>query len=259
MKSIFWDSVESLRLDQVDPTSILEKDFKKTVTRLLKKLYPLSIVFPFEPVVIQNNIGWKPDLALVNKAFEFWYVIEVETILHSLQKHVIPQVIAFRDGIYGEDAALTLSKNLNITVDQARTFIKHVPRYVGVVANHDEPAWQQSLSSENIQFVSITEFAEISGQKLDLVHGALNPAERSIGFGQVLATSRAIRVPIVHSAYWSDGEYRIADPGGTGEWTCTIEDNVAWLMKKRGVISLPDQSFVQFIKQDSSVILMRPI
>ncbi len=257
VKTIVLDRDYLPTLDQMDSTAIPENRFEATALRVLKSLHPTCHVFQFKPTVSYNGTGWRPDLALVEKNMGYWFVIEVEIATHSLQRHIMPQVTAFRFGDYGQEACQKLSENLSITLQQAQTLIKHVPQYVAVVSNSDNTEWDKALAAENIQFVSIAGFQDVQGQTAHLVTGTLKPAQRSLCFGTAFSTFQAIRLP--QSDFWREQIYRVTDSTGTATWECTLQEGYAWLAKRRGVINIDDRTPVQFLLRDDDSLLLRTL
>ena len=112
-----------------------EPDFQEVVIRVLKHLQPDCIIFPFHPNVHHDDAVWIPDLAVVDKGFGYWFVVEVEIATHHLEKHVLPQVTAFCEGRYAENTVDILSTTLAVTRQRAETFLATIPREVVVISN----------------------------------------------------------------------------------------------------------------------------
>ena len=255
MNAILVRNSHTLRFDLCDPSPVPEVEFEATAIEVLGEMYPDCHVIHFKPTIQFNGEGWRPDLALVDKKFRFWFVLEVEVSTHSLQKHVLPQVTAFKRGDYTgvEDV---LARSLEISLDRAKTLNRFVPRYVGVVSNHHDSHWQSALATENVQFVSIAAFHGISADKHALlVSGSFVAGERSVGFARVLASQQ---VMVTEGAFWREGEYQIVSDDGTNVWVCTLGDGKAWLAMKRGVIRFPENTYVQILV-DGERLEIRPL
>ncbi len=254
--TILLDDPHIPKYEKVDPTISSESDFEILVLRMLSRLYPSCHVVPFKPFVIYNGEKWCPDLALFDKGWAFWIVIEVEIATHSFEKHVLPQVRAFRDGEYSERSAEIISERFGISLDRAKTIIKYVPRYIAVVSNHEDPVWERKLTVENIQYMSIASYEKGSGSQAHVVTGFFKAAERSVGFGIALPSFQAVRFP--RTDFWKPQIYRIIEPGGVvANWDCFLEDRTGWLVKRRGLVSLPDKVWVQMLQQDENSLLLR--
>jgi hypothetical protein len=257
MRTILIKNSHTFRLCLTDPTPIPEDEFERIAISTLQDLYPECFVFPFKPTIKYDGVGWRPDVAIVAKDFSYWFVVEVEIASHSLQKHVLPQVRAFRFGEYSGQACGALARELNVSRDIADTLIRYVPRYVAVIANHEDEAWAKALAAENTQLMTI---ASYSGSGFDrtalFVEGSLVAAQQSLGFGKVMATMQVVTLPA--GSFWKDQTYRITDHHGCANWSCRLDGTKAWLSKKQGLIQLPDSCWVQFIQQND-VIEMRPL
>ncbi len=255
VKTILLNEFGLARLDQEDPTAAFEAAFEEVASKVLRQLYPSCHVLQFKPTVQSGGTGWKPDLALVDSTYAFWFIIEVEIATHSLQRHVLPQVRALRDGDYGAEAVNILSQLIGITKDRAATIVQHIPRYMGVISNQENSEWVNALAAENIQHMSIATFSGTPGGSVYFISGLLEPAERSLGFGLVLASHQAIRAR--RRGFWRQGTYMITEPSGASKWDCIVDGNNVWLTKQKGVITIPDQTYVQLIARDDGAILLR--
>lgn len=257
VKKIILDRDEMPQLSQADATAAAEKDFEATAMRLLQHLYPTCFVVPFKAYIRHNDTGWRPDLALVDKRWGYWFLIEVETVNHSFVKHVLPQVMAFRDGEHTDESWQRLSESLGIDPRRAKTLVSLIPQYVAVVSNADNLEWERKLSAENIQFMSIASFKDADSTTAYYVTGSLRAAQRSAGFGMYLASWDEIRLEKPEN--WKEQTYRITDSTGTANWECVKRDGMAFLSKKRGLLKLANEDYVQFISQDDGTLQMRTL
>lgn len=238
----------------VDATVSDEASFEAICLQVLPDLFPSSWVVPFTARIAWRGEGWRPDVAMIDKAFGYWYILEIETVSHSLEKHVLPQVRAFRDGTVSQEGASAIAEAIGLDVDVARTLIEYAPRYVGVVVNWPSPVWHQKLSEEGVQMLSI-QVCKGGGRCGYVIEGLVCPGTRSLGIGVVLASSQVVRVK--GGAVWKTGTYRISDDQGEDEWGCFVEEDVAWLSKQRGCITAGDRSYVQFLERADGSLVMR--
>jgi len=256
MRTFFVGANADGRLDQVDPTGRLERDFRKTVALVAPKLFPDFVVMPFTPKVVNQGSVWQPDLAFVDKRLGYWYVVEVEVQTHDLRKHVVPQVTAFRDGDYGADASMQMAKGLGVPSDNAATLIRSVPRYVLVISNSFDTDWSETLRSENISFVSIMEYGDTEKVQGYFVEGYIEPPARSLGFGRVVASHNAVLIR--KDPRWKNETYEIIDNAGKAVWDCVVDGDQVWLTKRRGFVLYEDGWFVQLMVDPSGALTMRP-
>ena len=114
-----------------------EADFTSVVKTQLAKFLPNFSVLDFSPFVIgDEGIRRKPDLALIDRNYTMWAVVEVELDSHPLQHHVLPQVKAFVTGRYGvSHAKLIYEKDSNLNLENLHNLVTYVPPVIVVVVN----------------------------------------------------------------------------------------------------------------------------
>lgn len=239
-----------------DPTAVTEAAFEADVLRVLQYLYPQWQTFVFRPDVSHMGAVWRPDLAIVDRNLEYWFIVEVEIATHHLEKHILPQVTAFLHGDYAESAAVLLASAIGISSQRASTLLAYVPREIVVVSNRMDEVWDEKLAALGSQHLVISEFRNtLSGKTLHKIDGEIIPSQKSIGFGIVRATDRAIITQA--GSYWRCGAYQISGPQGIATWQCTVIGKNAWLLKQRGLIEFPDGRFVQFLIGGGEQIIVR--
>jgi hypothetical protein len=156
MNTIITDFPPLTAFELFDPSGVKEPEFEEVVIRVLKHLQPDCIIFPFHPKVHHDDAVWIPDLAVVDKDFGYWFVIEVEIATHHLEKHVIPQVTAFCEGRYGENTVEILSSALAVKKQRAETLLATIPRDVVVVSNKRDEKWNQKLAALGVRPIKST-------------------------------------------------------------------------------------------------------
>ena len=83
-----------------------EKHFVGIVKVELTKIFDGFSIIDFTPFIMgDEGSRRRPDLAIIDRAYRMWVVVEVELDRHSLQHHVIPQVQTFVAGNYEEPHA----------------------------------------------------------------------------------------------------------------------------------------------------------
>lgn len=258
VETIIMDEAHLPIFDKVDPTGGLEAKFEDVALRILARLYSSCYVCEFKALLTHDGAGWRPDLAIIDRSWGYWFVVEVEIATHSLYKHVLPQVTAFRDGDYGtETCSAAIARATGVSVDRATTLLRYIPRYVAVVSNQEDAVWASVLAEEAVQYMSIASFARALGPPAYLVKGLLHPAEHSVGFGTALPSLQTIRLP--RSDFWRDGTYRVVEANGVADWNCFVDAQVVWLTKQRGLITLPEGAWVQLIAQGNGSLLLRQV
>lgn len=258
MNTIITDFPPLTAYELCDSSGVKEIEFQELVIRLLSRLYPESLVFPFHPNVRFEDAGWTPDLAIVDRQHRFWFIVEVEVSTHHLEKHVLPQVTAFSEGVYGEDSAKQLSDAVGISREKARTLSLMIPRDVVVVSNRPDEHWVKKLASVGAQMMSIETYRNVTtGQAAHKIDGELIPSQSCLGFGRVRAEDSVIVTQVGY--FWNEGPFQITGPEGIATWECSILNGRAWLMKTKGLIEFHDHAIVQFLlRNDGSIAIRLP-
>jgi hypothetical protein len=248
MRRILVGECSAERIYQLsDPDASSESEFEYSVARMLSCVYPTYQCVIFGGSFQYDDRIYKPDLALVAKDFSHWFIIEVELVSHSLDVHVLPQVRAFRYGTLGDDCISILSRQLNVSIEQAKTLVDRVPRTVVVIANKRDHKWEIALGAHNIQLLAVSSFRSINGVYAVEIDGTLEVVEESLGFGIYSATDRSIRFPA--TAKFPLGLVQIDDPlGSLSSWAITRDTRHTWITKESGAPDILDGSHVQIIR-----------
>lgn len=248
MTTILVGECDKLNLFEAwDADAALETEFEYIVAKALMCIYPSYQCITFGGTFkLEDNIH-RPDLALIAKDLSHWFVIEVELVSHSLDGHVLPQVRTFRYGEPQPDCISVLAKALSLDRAQIKTFLLTVPRCVAVIANRRHRDWEIALRSLEVQLLTVSAFNSPAGIQAVEVDGKLIAQQEHLGFGEYVATDRAVRF---HSAVrLPDGEIMVDDFKGIGStWTVRRDGVAAWLTKKRGTPDIVNGSWVQIMQ-----------
>ena len=151
--------------------SMTENEFSKKLVRLLKPLFSTMHVLYFKHCVYsESNGGSVPDLALVDRQYRFWIIVEVETTSHSLFGHVLPQVKRLQFADYSICCAEYLAKQGLDLKSSARMIANESPR-IAVILNEENHEWRIRLAKEGVSMLvasvfrssSLAECLEIDG------------------------------------------------------------------------------------------------
>lgn len=253
---IIGDCKQGQQFDMLDPDIVSEQEFEHCLATILPCFYQDYTVFVFGGSFQYDTQARRPDLAMVAKDFSHWFIIEVELVTHSLDKHVLPQVKAFRYGQPQSDCISILRRELNVSATQAETLLHHVPRGVAVIANKPEPKWDVVLRAHDIQMLSAIRYSTPNGPTAVALSGSLEVSIESMGFGKYSSVDKAMRFPRTLRA--SPGKLQIADPeGATAIWTVTFDSTGAWITRDEGTPNIPDGMLVQLIRNYGDRITMR--
>jgi hypothetical protein len=77
--------------EELAPGSMLETDFESIVINQGRLIFPDFFVIPFKATVSSDDDSAKPDLALIERSYREWWVVEVELGNHSFEGHVLPR------------------------------------------------------------------------------------------------------------------------------------------------------------------------
>ena len=239
-----------------DPDLPSESEFEAITLRAFGCLFPQYQCIVFGGRFLYEDEIRKPDLAMVARDRSHWFVVEVELVSHSLERHVLPQVRAFRYGDPQPDCANILSRELGIDIGEALTLVQRVPRAVVVVANQAKPEWDQSIRAHQGQLLVVTRFANTAGREAFEVAGSLSAVKESLGFGVYSATDTMIR--FASSIALPSGHLQIEAPGGIASlWRVFRDERHAWLIKDSGRLDLADGEHVQLVRAIDGRITMR--
>ncbi len=140
-----------LLLDQewyepISPEGQFETVFEDLVRGKATSLFPDYHVVPFKTPVETEDERKIPDLALVDRNYRFWWVVEVEMAHHSLHGHVLPQVEVFTRGKYGSEHCDYMAENGDSLDYKALSdMIKGAQPRVLVVVNRSVPSWIEPI------------------------------------------------------------------------------------------------------------------
>lgn len=158
--------------EELAPTSLSETDFERIVEQQMPSICPDYHVSQFKALVYSEDGGAKPDLALIEKNYKEWLVIEVEMAHHSFEGHILPQVRALSRAAYGSSEARLIYKALPF-LDEVRIadMLKGKQPRVLVVVNSSKPEWKNSLSQFNALVMFIEAFRSSFNEHIFRING----------------------------------------------------------------------------------------
>ena len=122
--------------------ALLEADYERLLLSHGADLFPEMRLVPFKkPVSFAGEVR-QPDLALIDRSYRSWFVVEVELAHHSLEGLVLPQVEVFFRATYGsEDALYLASKSEDLSLPQLEAMMRGAQPQVLVIVNTLCPDW----------------------------------------------------------------------------------------------------------------------
>ena len=158
--------------DTISSEGQYESDFESIILSRANALFPQFCVVPFR-MPVESEEGRKiPDLALVDFAYRFWWVVEVEMAHHPLYSHVIPQVEVFARGKYGEEHADHLaSRRGDLDRRALQDMIMGAQPRVLVVVNSNVPDWMEPIHRLDAMVTVVEVFRSDRNQHILRING----------------------------------------------------------------------------------------
>lgn len=185
---------------EIDPQAFFETEFEAVILQNVHLLCHDATLIPFKQTVFSSEYESKrPDLALIDNQYRFWWVIEVELASHSLSSHVIPQTRVLVDGRYGDEHVEALMRQAP-SLDRARleAMMRGEPPKVVVISNRYHERWERELGSIGVAYSVFNVFRSALNNDIFLFDGSL--PEESGDHVTVLTPARGIpRFFRVHS------------------------------------------------------------
>jgi hypothetical protein len=132
--------------DSVSPHALREDDYEKLLLANGADLYPSWNLVAFKQVVESEYGRAKADLALIDRRYRRWWVVEVELGSHPFSTHVEPQVRRLANGAYGPSHADSIHSAMP-TLDRravGEMIMGEQPRVL-VLVNQPKPDWLPAL------------------------------------------------------------------------------------------------------------------
>ena len=164
-----------------------ESDFVPIVKDEFSKILPDFSILDFSPYIIgDEGSRRKPDLALVDRKYRMWAVIEVELEKHSLEHHVIPQIRTFSTGRYDKShAEMLYKKDPSLNLDNLNRMVAYVLPTILVIVNSRsvlEDGWDILESDHSARLTFLESFRSMDGDVICSISGHLPtpPPSRTI-------------------------------------------------------------------------------
>jgi hypothetical protein len=136
--------------EEMASTALYESEFEKLLFQEASRLFPEYIPVPFKTIVLSDDGDAKADFVLIHRDYRRWWIVEAEMGHHSLNGHVLPQVISLSRAQYTEEEAEYIcAKAPSLDAVRVRQMIKGEQPRVLVVANVPVPGWSERLQPYN--------------------------------------------------------------------------------------------------------------
>ena len=162
--------------DAVSSEGQFETTFEDLISSRAGSLFPNYHVVPFK-IRVESEDGRKiPDLALIDRDYRYWLVVEVEMAHHSLNGHVIPQVEVFTRGKYGQEHCdYMVGKYDNLNHAALTDMIKGAQPRVLVVVNQAVPSWIEPIHRLDGLVAVVEVFRSETNQHILRINGDYPP------------------------------------------------------------------------------------
>lgn len=157
-------------------SSYYESELENTILSHVETVFPNYIAIPYKKDVHAPGVakGRTPDLALINKDYSDWWIIEVELGEHDL-KHVKAQVDVFVNGTYNP---YEVSKYIKTKDDQGRLNLKSLQKMIQnyqpnvmVIVDEHVAAWKDDLEKLGAKICVFQVFKNKDGHRAYRLNG----------------------------------------------------------------------------------------
>jgi hypothetical protein len=106
-------SMDGVAVDTVffQPVRLTEETLEGIIRTAAPAIFPGYDYYDFRPAIPCGASTRHPDGALLARGERKWWVVEVETHLHSVSEHIEPQLQDLASGFYGPDAFRYLDRH----------------------------------------------------------------------------------------------------------------------------------------------------
>ncbi len=144
---------------ELAPGSMLETDFESVVINKGNLIFPGFFVVPFKVTVSSDDDSAKADLALIERSYREWWVVELELGNHSFEGHVLPQVRTLARASYGEDEGKALCTTCSeLELPRVLDMVKGRQPRVLVVVDAERREWVKPLRSFDAELMVLQMF-----------------------------------------------------------------------------------------------------
>jgi hypothetical protein len=158
--------------EEVGPTSLYEADLERIIVDQAPVLYPQFHAVSFKCTVYSEEDAAQADLALIERAYKEWWVVEVEKPNHSLDGHVLPQVRTLSRAVYGPtEAAVICSQCKCLEHTRVADMMKGKQPRVLVIVNARVPHWIEPLKKYDAMVATIEIFRSDRNEHIFRING----------------------------------------------------------------------------------------
>lgn len=243
--------------------AFLEGEFERLILSRAGLLFPEFHAVKFtKSIQFEENIR-KPDFALIDRDYAFWWVVEVELAHHSLWRHIIPQVSVFARATYGpDDAAYLEQQSAELDGSMLREMMRGEQPQVLVIVNQPKPEWKVPLESYDALLAYAEVFRSDQQRYVLRLNGdyprriapedVLSICYFDPQIGRFLVVGSPARVGVPES-----GRLAIEYEGGITEWVRMSRADRVWLGPAGGSNPLPPGQQYELVQIEGERLMFR--
>ena len=138
--------IEGRSYEALSSSALYEGQFTRLLIQNAEVLFPGLVAVDFNPIVVYDSVGKRPDLALIEPDYRRWWVGEVELAHHSLEGHIAPQIEVLARATYGHNEAEWLAERYaDLDAAALHQMMRGAQPGVLVIVNAPRPDWVPRL------------------------------------------------------------------------------------------------------------------
>jgi hypothetical protein len=164
-----------LRNEWFEPLSLhaqYEAEFERILLAYAATLFPTWFLVSFKADVHSDEGVKRPDLALIDRDYRRWWVVETEMARHDFNSHVFPQARVLAQGRY-DDTHVSALLRAAAHLDPARVgaMVRGEQPRVWVVVDHPRPDWRRPLEAIGVALGVVEIFRSATNQHVFRLNG----------------------------------------------------------------------------------------
>jgi hypothetical protein len=241
--------------------AFFEFEYESLILSHASRLFAEHVAVPFKRQVESETGRATADLALIERRYRKWWVVEVELSHHSLSRHVLPQVAILANAKYGRNIAEYLSSQSDaLNPEVLDNMMRGSQPQVLVVVNRHVSGWVQPLAAYGALLAVVEVFRSDRNRHVFRLNGDY-PAAPGDEVSSLRCDPLLPRLLIVESpgALESPPDKRllIEFEGETTEWTKITTKDKVWLSPVRSNPLTPGEKYALVKGEDGGLKLKR--
>lgn len=214
--------INNVWYDEISAQSMFESRFEKIFLSQVEVLFPEYFTVPFKFTVSSSEGTAKADLALIDKNYLGWWVVEVEMSRHSLNGHVLPQIKILSQALYDENVAnYFFKKQPALNLVKLKDMMKGAQPKVMVVLDLPKPQWEEKLNKYNAILALFQVFKSPSNDFIYRINGqypfTFKSDKSNCAFERMLSNFLVVESPAILNILQNE-RMEIYFNGALSEW-----------------------------------------